>query len=166
MVAWKVVGQEIGVTSISSQDTSARHPLGKRVKAQDTQSSYGEGEFIYLAGVASCEQYDWCTYNLDNGSATRLVADAIGPVCIAQTACTASYYGWFQIHGKAIGQCLTQFADNGKVFITATAGAVDDTSVAGDWVNLAKGASATVADSGVADFEIEYPYVDNISSST
>lgn len=166
MADWRIIGQEIGVQRITSLETSAQHPLGKRVKAKDDQSSRGEGEFIYLKGVASCALGTWVTFNADDGTTTRLAADAIGPVAVAMAACTASYYGWFQVFGKAVGKCLTQFADNGKVFITATAGSVDDTSVAGDWVNRAKGASATVVDSGVADFEIEYPFVNNISSST
>jgi hypothetical protein len=78
----------------------------------------------------------------------------------------ASSYGWYQISGKAVGACLTQFADNAQVWITATGGSVDDASVAGDLVNNAKGASLTVVDSGVADFEIARPFVDNISSAT
>jgi hypothetical protein len=79
-------------------------------------------------------------------------------VAIAMSANVASQYGWYQIDGKAIGKCLTQFADNGRVYITATAGSVDDASVAGDVVWGANGASTTVVDSGVADFEIHRPF--------
>lgn len=154
-----LIGQQHDETS-----TTAKHRVGTIVRLKD--ADYGSGEFIYLKGVASCEQYDWVTYNMDDGTVTRLAANAVGPVAIAQAATTASYYGWFQISGKAIGQCLTQFADNAQVWITATAGAVDDASVAGDLVNNAKGASLTVVDSGVADFEISRPWVDNISSAT
>jgi len=46
----------------------------------------------------------------------------------------ATSYGWYQISGKAIGRCLTAFADNGLVFATASVGLIDDTSVAGDLV--------------------------------
>ena len=50
-------------------------------------------------------------------------------------ALTASYYGWVQISGKALGNCLTLFADNGYVYLTGTAGSIDDASVAGDFIH-------------------------------
>ena len=124
-------------------------------------------EYIYLAGVASCAAGSWVTYAQDDHSTALLAANAIGPVAVAVGACTASYAGWFQIYGKcSVGKCLTQFADNGQVWATATAGSVDDASVAGDLVNRARGASTTVVDSGVAEFELHYPYVDNNSSAS
>jgi len=82
------------------------------------------------------------------------------------SANVGSQYGWYQISGKAVGACLTGYADNAQVWITATGASVDDASVAGDLVNNAKGASTTTVDSGVADFEISRPFVDNISSAT
>ena len=72
-----------------------------------------------------------------------MAADAIGPVGVMMaTLDAATDFGWVQISGKAIGNCLTGFADNGKVYATATAGSIDDASVAGDLVVNAKGASA------------------------
>ncbi len=112
-----------------------------------------------MQGVASCAIRNWVTLNMDDGSTTRLAANATGPCGVAMATLTASYKGWFQISGKAIGSCLTSFADNGRVYITATAGSVDDASVAGDYVWGALGASTTVASSGVADFELNRPYV-------
>jgi len=150
--------------AIADTSTTAKHDVGTIVRAVD--SSYGSGEFIYLLGVASTAVGSWVTYNMDDGSTTLLAANAIGPVAVAMSANVANQYGWYQIQGKAVGACLTQFADNAQVWITATAGSVDDASVAGDLVNNAKGASTTVVDSGVADFEISRPFVDNISSAT
>jgi hypothetical protein len=157
-MAWKIIAPpNVGWQPITTLETTARHPLGTIVQASDP--TYGAGEFIYLDGVASCADKDWVTYNADDGSTTRLAANAIGPVAVAMGACTASYYGWFQIGGKALGACLTSFADNGRVYITGTAGAVDDASVAGDVVFLAKGASTTTVSSGYAEFEIHRPFV-------
>lgn len=150
--------------AIADTSTTKKHDLGTIVRAVD--SSYGVGEFIYLLGVASTAVGSWVTYNMDDGSTTLLAANAVGPVAVAMSANVADQYGWYQIGGKAVGKCLTQFADNAQVWITATAGSIDDASVAGDLVNNAKGASTTVADSGVADFEISRPFVDNISSAT
>jgi len=163
-MAFHIVDGIIGTQGIATTDTTQNHELGKIVRAHDP--SYGDGEFIYLLGVASTAVGSFVSYNPDDFSTTLLAANAIGPVAVAMSANVASQYGWYQISGKAVGKCLTQFADNAQVWITATAGSVDDASVAGDLVNNAKGASTTVADSGVADFEIARPWVDNISSAT
>lgn len=158
-MTWTVTNSVVGNQPIATTSTTQNHPVGKIVTARDP--TYGEGEFIYLLGVAGTAVGSWVTYNMDDGSTTGLVADAMGPVAIAMSANVASQYGWYQISGKAVGKCLTAFADNGKVYITATSMTVDDTSVAGDLVIGAIGASTTVADSGVADFEISRPFVTN-----
>lgn len=152
-----LVGQ--GFTDIS---TTKKHALGYIVKASDP--TYGSGEFIYLKGVASCAVGSWVTYKTEDGTTALLAANAIGPVGVAMAACTASYYGWFQISGQAVGKCLTQMASNTRVWITATAGSVDDASVAGDGVNLAKSAALTVVGSGVTTFEIHRPWVNDRTS--
>ncbi len=156
-MTWTPAGNFLLNQAIAEKSTTKKHDLGTIVQCKDP--TYGSGEFIYLDGVASCAIRNWVTYNMDDGSTTRLAANAFGPVAIAMATLTASYYGWFQIGGKAIGSCLTQFADNGRVYITGTAGSVDDASVAGDYVWGAKGASTTTADSGVADFELSRPFV-------
>lgn len=157
---WNHVGQFIGAQGIHVVDTVANHKLGSIVQAQ--HPDYGQGEFIYLKGASSTAVHNWVVYNLDDWTTTRLAADAIGPVAVAMAACDASTkYGWYQISGKTIGSCKTQFADNGAVFCTSTAGSVDDTSVAGDLVSLALGASATTANTFYADFEIARPFVND-----
>jgi hypothetical protein len=162
MTAYVPLTNDLGIQPIANKETTAKHKLGRIIEAADP--TYGAGEFIYLKGVASCGVGSWVTYNMDDGSTTLLAANAIGPVAVAMSACTASYYGWFQIQGKAVGKCLTGYADNARVWITSTAGSVDDTSVAGDGVNGATGASTTVVSSGVADFEIARPWVNDRTS--
>jgi hypothetical protein len=135
-------------------------PYGTIVTAWDP--TYGSGEFIFLKGVASTELGSWVTYNLDDGSTTLLVANAIGPVAVAMSANVANKAGWYQISGKAIGKALTGFVDNANVYSTATAGSVDDAIVAGDRVQHAKGASAVGTPStGLAEFEISRPFVND-----
>jgi len=156
-MAFIITNHVAGNQPIATTSTVKNHPLGKIVTAVDP--TYGEGEFIYLVGVVGTAVGSWVTYNMDDGTTTGLVANAIGPVAIAMSANVASQYGWYQISGKAIGKCLTAFADDNKVYITGTSMTIDDTSVAGDLVIGAKGASTTTADSGVADFEISRPFV-------
>ncbi len=147
-----LIGQQVDERSLTAKFT-----VGQEMRFKDPD--YGAGVFVYMKGVASCVPKDWVTLNMDDGTVTRLAANAIGPVAVAMASITASYYGWFQRVGKALGRCLTLFADNGRVYITGTTGAVDDTSVAGDVVWNAKGASLTTVDSGYAEFEIDRPFV-------
>lgn len=158
---------ELGIQAIASTSTTQNHSLGKRVRARDVATSnYGAGEFIYLKGVASTAVGSWVHYNADDWSTALTVANAIGPVAVAMSANVADQYGWYQISGKAIGKALASYADNGLVFLTATAGSVDDAVVDGDMVHLAKGASAIDGPgTGLADFEIHYPYTDDITTN-
>ena len=150
-----LIGQPVSETS-----TTLKHRLGDRFKCSDP--TYGPGEFIYLQGVASTAVGSWVTFNQDDGTTALLAANAIGPVAVAMSANVANQYGWYQIYGKAVGKALTGFADNGNVYATATAGSVDDAIVAGDRVKNAKGASAVDTPSaGLAEFEIQYPVMDD-----
>lgn len=144
-------GQEIDVNSATQ-----KFPLGLIVQAMDPD--YGVGEFIYLKGVANTTVGSWVFIRADDWTTLKTDPSGIGSLAIAMSACVANQYGWYQISGKAVGRCATQFADNGKVYLHATDFIVDDTSVAGDLVVNATGASTTVVDSGVADFEIHRPF--------
>ena len=156
-MTWTPSGNFLLNQAIAERSATKKHDLGTYVQCKDP--TYGAGEFIYGKGVASCAVRNWVTINQDDGVVARLAANAFGPVAVAMATLTASYYGWFQRSGKALGTCLTQFADNGRVYITGTAGAVDDASVAGDYVWGAKGASLTTVDSGYAEFELDRPFV-------
>lgn len=160
---WKILTPQVGWQPIADTSTTATHPLGTRVKARDFGANQnGEGEFIYLLGVASTAVGSWVTYNQDNSGTSLLAANAIGPTAIAMSANVANQFGWYQIFGKAIGLALAAFADNGNVYGTATAGSVDDAIVAGDRVQNAKGASAVDSPAtGMAEFEISYPFTND-----
>lgn len=154
----------VGAQQIADTSTTQSHPLGFIVQASDP--TYGSGEFIYLKGVANTAVGSWVNYNLDDSTTALAVANAIGPVAVAMSANVASQYGWYQISGKAVAKALTGYADNALVFLTATAGSVDDTVVDGDMVHLAKGASAVGTPSaGLAEFEISRPYTDDITTN-
>lgn len=163
-MAWTITDPIVGAQPIAETSTTqcTALALGQVVNASDP--TYGAGKFIYLLGAASTAIGTWSTIRSDDNSTVRLVADAAGPVGVAMSANVASQYGWYQIYGKASALAAASFADNGDVYITATAGVVDDAVVDGDMVHLAKGAS-TITDAGLADFEIAYPYTDNITTN-
>lgn len=146
-----------GHQALTEITATRKHPLGTIATYNDSETNFA-GEVIYLKGVISTVAGSWVTYNPDDFSTTLAVANGIGPVAIAVGANVADRYGWYYISGKvSAGKCLTGYADNGAVFLTSTAGSVDDTSVAGDLVYNAKGASSV---SGLAaEFEIARPFV-------
>jgi len=149
-----------GAQAIADTSTTAKHALGARVVATDPV--YGEGEFIYLLGVASTAVGSAVTYNADDFTTALLAANAIGPVGFAMSANVADQYGWYQISGKAVGKVLAGFADNANCYATGTAGSIDDAVVAGDRVKNCKGASAVDTPStGLAELEIHYPVMDD-----
>lgn len=165
---WQIEDVRIGMQPIATASTVQNHPLGTIVRAKDVGSTaYGAGEFIYVAGVTSGAAKAWAIYNADDFTTTLAVADGIGPLGIMMSALSAATtFGWLQISGKTIAKCLTLFADNGIVYLTSTAGSVDDTSVIGDVVHLAKGASTATVGNLHAEFEIHRPYCENRVSLT
>lgn len=134
-------------------DTTAQHKLGTR--AFDVDGN----EYIYLLGVASTAAGSWVTF--DEAHVTTLATTgAQGRVGVAMAAIVASSYGWYQIYGKnTIALALTGFLDNAFVYLTSTAGSVDDTVVAVSKVVGAFGRGAVSG--GVITVELNYPQVFN-----
>lgn len=118
-------------------DTTQRNGLG--LEAYDADGN----KWIYLAGVASCVEGDWISFNTGSFVAVRLAADAVGRVAIAPAAILAANWGWFMIKGFYPTANSDTVSAAGGLFIDGTTGRVDDASVAGDFVN---GAVSTAAD--------------------
>lgn len=157
-MTFRITDTVIGSQPIADTDTVQNHPLGTIVRA--TSPTYGAGEFIYLKGATDTVVGSIVVYNADDFSTTLASANAIGPIAVAMSANVASQYGWYQIQGKAVGKVLSGFADNADCYLTSTAGSVDDTDVAGDFVSGMKGASAIGTPStGLAELEISRPFV-------
>jgi hypothetical protein len=149
-----LIGQRIEDVS-----TVQAHRLGARFKCSD--DTYGPGEFIYLKGVASTVVGSVVTFNLDDGTTTLAVANAVGPVAVAMSACdAATKFGWYQIYGKGVARVLSGFVDDADCYLTSTAGSIDDADVAGDYIRGMKGASAVGTPSAnLAEVELSYPEV-------
>jgi hypothetical protein len=145
-------------------DDTERVPVGTIAKGFDPDK--GEAEFIYLPGVASVVRGDCVVYDLDPAgqavvrtlSGTHLNAGR--PVAFAMGAIVASKFGWFQISGVAIASVLAAFAKGNKVFLTATAGNLDDAAVAGCQIIGAVASSAVdTPETGKAYLTINRPSV-------
>lgn len=164
-MAWVIKDAVLGMSQITNVDTSARVPLGTRVKAVDP--TFGEGEFIYLKGVASTAIGSVVTFYESDWTTALLAANAIGQVAVSMSANTAATtFGWYQTVGKAIAKCVASVADNGLVYACSTAGSIDDNATSGDRVKKAITASATDTPStGTCYIEIDRPWMDDGSAA-
>lgn len=130
-----------------SQEFGQAHPLGTIIRAYD--ATLGEGEFVYLEGVASTLVGSMVVYNIAAGTTTLApnTAHLDEPVAVAMSACTASNFGWYQIGGVAsIKKTATKVNPNVNVFLSSTAGRIQATAVSGkEIVNAISVNAATVA---------------------
>lgn len=159
---WSIIGPStVRYQNIDETSTTQNHPLGYRVHA--VHATYGVAEFVYCAGVASTIATDWVTIGSDFAT-TRLVADAVGPVGIAMSACVASNWGWYCIYGKVPGGSAGAIVNNTQIYISGTA-TVDDAVTDGDMVHGAICRSTISGASITGLFQLYYPYTDNINSN-
>lgn len=101
-MAYYFTDGQIGGQPIAEISTTKKHPLGTIRKAVDP--TYGEGEFIYLLGVASTVVGSVVTYHPATYQ-TELcpVGNNLSkPIAVAMGANVASSYGWYQISGLAV----------------------------------------------------------------
>ena len=101
MAYYKTTG-EIGGQAIADISTTQNHPLGRVVQAVDP--TYGEGEFIYLLGVASTVVGSVVTWHPSTyQTALCPVGNNLSkPIAVAMGANVAATYGWYQISGLAV----------------------------------------------------------------
>lgn len=158
-MAYTITSPVLGMQPIAVTDTVQNHALGTIVRAVDP--TYGEGEFIYLKGIASTVVGSLVDY--DQTLATTALAPAtagIGPVAVAMSANVASQYGWYQISGAAAVKAPNAAVAGAEVFmLAATAGSVDDAQVNGEQILNAKFSTTTgTPSSGLAVIQINRPF--------
>jgi hypothetical protein len=149
--------QSPGLRPIAESSTTQYHPLGTRGVAADV--TYGTAEFIYLAGVASTVPGDFVCYNLKTGATVRAVhggATSTGPGAVAMSANLAGQYGWYAIFGAVPVVAATVAAD-APLYLTSTAGSLDDSVVSGDKIDGMISRAATAA--GYATCQLAYPAI-------
>lgn len=165
-MTFQIIDPIVGNQPIADISSTKKHPLGLIVRAADDAGIYGVGEFIYVKGVANGTAASWAAYYPDDWTTVLTVATTKGDIGIMMGALIANTYGWLHISGKGVGKALAGFVDNADVYLTATAGSVDDAVVDGYLVHLCRGASALDTPStGLAEFELHRPYTDGIATN-
>ena len=131
---WQVLSPVGLVSNLTDVDTTAVVSVGTRCTARDMgATAYGDGEFIYLTGVASTVRGSVVTIT-DTWGTALIAARGIGAVGVALAIVDATTkYGWYQTLGKGVAACDT-VAANAACYIDGTAGRVDDSAVAGDQI--------------------------------
>ncbi len=121
-MAFFVTNSLIGAQDIATTSTTKLHTLGTILKAVD--ATLGEGEFIYLLGVASTVVGSIVTYDVTTYQTTL---SAVGgniprPIAVAMSANVASAYGWYQISGIATcaKTCTVSLAAGAAVGVLTT----------------------------------------------
>lgn len=154
----------IGVQPIATTSTTANHALGTIIRAVDP--TYGEGEFIYLLGVASTVAGSLVTYNGNSSGRptwqTTLAPSTAGlaqPVAVAMSANVGSQYGWYQISGNAVVATDGTLAAGPAPVYLAGSGQVTSTQANGKQVVNAVNVTATgTPAAGFAVVEINRPF--------
>jgi hypothetical protein len=151
-MAYVITSGIAGVQPIATTSTVKNHEFGKIVRATDP--TYGEGEFIYLLGVANTVVGSMVTYKASTGvtalSSTSGTTNGGAPVAVAMSANVASQYGWYQISGDAVIKKTAVKVDPAgttKVYLSATSGRVMQTSVSGRQVLGARWIATTTVTS-------------------
>jgi hypothetical protein len=142
--------------SIASASSTKNVPLGTIVKAYD--STYGEGEFIYLNGGASITSVgvvvQWTgnasvpsTFTTTKASSTSGIGANTQLLAVSMVACVAGTYGWFQIAGLATVRKIASIisANRSALGLKTTLGRVGRGSASGKQVLGMRNSGISVA---------------------
>ena len=142
------VSNYAGGQQIATKDTTQNHPLGTIVRGHDP--TYGEGEFIYLKGVASTIAGSVVEYSTSFQTGLATSATTLSrPLAVSMTTTTGSYYGWYQIGGIAQVAKATSLSLVADAYIGAAAG-LAIAAASGKRINGAQVAVVASAISGTA----------------
>lgn len=159
---WKNANNDLGVTNPGTVDATQRVPLGTIRRFVDP--SYGEGEFIYLQGVASTAAGDAVTYDaaFQTARAASGASDAC-PWAFATGATIANTFGWYQIGGLvAANKTKTVSMAAGITVGVSTAGLISASSslkeVQGAVVAIVASATTTTNNGGKVTLMVNRPH--------
>lgn len=144
-MAYHIVDEVAGSQPIASTSATANHPLGKIVRAVDP--TIGEGEFIYLEGVANTAVghvvvYHAATFQTALASITGGVP---APVAVAMSANGTDSYGWYQISGRAVVKKASATSFAAAAALGATSGLAVAAVTGKRLTNAVAGAAASGA---------------------
>jgi len=137
--AWKnAEPSALGQSRPGTVDTEQLVPLGTIRKFRDL--TYGEGEFIYLPGVASTVAGDPVTWQGTTFATTRAAVGAGVPMnlAFATAATVADTWGWYQISGLAIANKTKTISMAAGIAVGISTAALIAATASGDEIQGAR----------------------------
>lgn len=158
-----IIENRLGLTPIGQIDIGVQingagvywPPQGIAAKPGDIVRAvdpiYGEGEFIYLQGVASTVVGSVVTWAGVNAATAQTYQTALAPatanlaqpLAVAMSATLANQWGWYQIAGNAVAATNGTLAAGPAPVYLAGSGQLTSTAAAGKQVENAINVSAT-----------------------
>ena len=171
-MAYTIISPHVGVMPIANTDagytpanTSTAIPTtpmypGMIVQAQDP--TFGMGEFILLAGVASTAVGSLVTYNTVSYTTTLcpVTANLGQPVAVAMSAnVAATTWGWYQISGCAVVAKSTGLGLANNVAVAVNSTGKVGTNASGKQILGARTANSTVSATTTVRLIIDRPHL-------
>lgn len=138
-----------GNVNIGSTTTIPTPPLVPGMIARAKDPTYGEGEFILLAGATSTAAGDAVVYNTSSFTTSRtpVGSNVPQPMAIAMAANTStSTWGWYQIGGLAVANKSAAVSlATGAAVGFATAGVLNASITSAEVQGAVVGATSTAS---------------------
>ncbi len=152
MAQWQ--SQDTIGADLYAADSDQEFTLGTIVTAEDTDEDtlLGSADFMYVQADEAIDATEVVYIDQADMNANLAAADDIGPIGVAIADLADTEYGWVQISGKAECKVATGFAADAAVYLTSTAGTVDDAVVSGDLIY----GSRSLSDIGTPDTGTAY----------
>jgi hypothetical protein len=138
------------------------HP-SKHFRLGTIKKDNAGNEYVYAKGVASLAAND-AVFIDELGVSTRAVtgANLVGPIGCSMTANTsATQYSWFQIGGTGTVNALAACADNAALFLTSTAGSLDDSGAGAETFVYNIWTRSALTSSNNVTVQMNRPFVTN-----
>ena len=120
------IGAELGRDYTAADITSGRgHAVG------ETHIDSDGKEYTFVKASSAIAQYDavWIKSTHEAIPGTAAAFQTSGRFAVAQVAITLDQYGWVQHRGNAILSVLGSCAANAALYMSATAGHLDDATL-------------------------------------
>ena len=160
-MAYVITDNLIGAQAIASTSTTQKHPIMKEIKATD--SSYGEGAFIYAKASAAVVVGDTVWINFATGYA-QVITDAlakagVGLPAMSMSAVAADEWAWFMRSGThTAGRIKPGVEGNTALYVNASAGTLGGTTLSNMIGGIVAVTSATTT-VGAVTCHLTFPYI-------
>jgi hypothetical protein len=157
-----IANTDSGVTQPNSASATPTPPMYPGMIVQGQDPTFGMGEFILLAGVASTAVGDLVVYNTSSFTTTRcpVTANLGQPVAVAMSAnIAATTWGWYQISGVAVVNKSTGLGLANNVAVAINSTAKVGTNASGKQVLGARTANSTVSATTSVRLVINRPHL-------